>query len=157
MSDSSSPDALYLFDEYNGELIRNHAYDQNHLQIPATFQPLRRTFLGMPEKGQWFRRSNLVDIAINIAGFVPFGFFFFAWLRQVIYLPARRLYYITIVLGFCVSLTIELTQAYLPTRDSSLLDVINNTLGTAIGAFLLKYGLPIVHKYSSKHSAFFKK
>ncbi len=64
-------------------------------------------------------------------------------------LPVRRLYYITILLGFCVSLTIELTQAYLPTRGSSLLDVINNTLGTAIGAFLLKYGLRIVYIQAS--------
>ncbi len=152
VSDSSIPDALYLFDEHSGERIRNHTYDQSHLQIPATFKPLRRTMLGMPGKGQWFKLWNLMDVAINILGFIPLGFFLSAWLQQAKKFSAARVYSISILVGFCVSLSIELTQAYLPTRDSSLLDVINNTLGTAIGAFLLKYGLPIVHKYLGKRS-----
>jgi VanZ family protein len=31
---------------------------------------------------------------------------------------------------------IELLQVYLPSRDSSLLDVINNSVGTALGALI---------------------
>ena len=43
---------------------------------------------------------------------------------------------LTVVAGFVVSLAIELLQAYLPSRDSSLRDLITNVLGTAMGAVI---------------------
>ena len=136
-SGGKGPIALYLFDEHGGRQIRNHSGDRRHLLMPATFQPLRRTILGAPDKDQWFSRGNLMDVAINVLGIVPFGFFLAAWLRFSKYISAPNAYWIAILLGFCISLAIELTQSYLPMRDSSLLDVISNTLGTAAGAFLL--------------------
>jgi VanZ family protein len=39
-------------------------------------------------------------------------------------------------LGFCVSAAIEYLQVYLPSRDSSLFDVLANTLGTLVGALM---------------------
>ena len=87
-----------------------------------------------------------MDITVNILGFLPFGFFLSAWLRLVKNLPAPRAYGISILLGFCLSLAIELIQVYLPTRDSSLMDVFSNTMGTAAGVLLFKYVLPVLHK-----------
>ena len=40
---------------------------------------------------------------------------------------------LTVVAGFVVSFAIEYLQAYLPSRDSSLRDLVCNTMGTAIG------------------------
>jgi len=140
------PTALYLFDEHGGQQIRNHASNRYHLLIPRPFQPLHRNVLEVPRREYWLTRSNLIDVSINILGFIPFGFFLTAWLRQSINRSAPRAYNISIILGFCISITIELAQAYLPTRDSSLLDVFDNTLGTIVGILLLKYALPIFYK-----------
>ena len=74
------------------------------------------------------------DLLINIGGFVPLGFFFCAYFSSVRRLD--RVVLATIVLGGVVSLVIEVLQAFLPTRDSGMTDIITNTLGSAIGAIL---------------------
>jgi len=71
----------------------------------------------------------------NIVGFVPLGFCFY------LYLSARQdkwAILLTIVVGAIVSLMIEILQAFLPTRDSGMTDVITNTLGTGIGVLLYR-------------------
>jgi VanZ family protein len=140
------PIALYLFDERGGERIHNHSSDRSHLQVPTPIQPFHRIVLEVPTRQYFFTRSNLIDISINILGFIPFGFILAAWLRQAKNLSAPSLYNISIILGFCLSMSIELLQAYLPTRDSSLLDVLNNVLGTAVGVFLLNVFASILPK-----------
>ncbi len=145
---AAKPIALYLFDEHNNDKIRDQTA-HNDLLIPATFKPLCRTSLGMPERDQWFSRANLKDVSINIIGFVPWGFFFSAWLRRVKNLPAPCVYGVTLLIGICLSLAIELVQVYLPARDSSLMDVFSNILGTVLGVFIFKYALPVFHKVKS--------
>jgi glycopeptide antibiotics resistance protein len=68
---------------------------------------------------------------LNIAGFIPLGFFFTVYFSLVRPIPRPRI--MVVVLGLTISLTIETAQYFLPTRDSSMTDVITNTLGTAIG------------------------
>jgi hypothetical protein len=137
------PAALYLFNEHSGELIHDYSGSGHDLMIPPVFQPLRRTVLGMTDKGFFFSRSNLNDIAINIVGFMPFGFLVSAWLRLSKNLSAPRVYGISLFFGFCLSLAIELIQIYLPARDSSLMDVISNTMGTVAGILIFKHAFPV--------------
>jgi len=143
LSAEQKPIALYLFHERGGQRIQDSSSSRNNLLMPATFHPLRRTFLGFPERNQWFSRWNLIDVGINILGFVPYGFVLATWLVSRKTIPFPRAYGISLLLGFGISLFIELTQAYLPMRDSSLLDLVDNVLGTAIGAMLAQYTLPI--------------
>ncbi len=79
------------------------------------------------------------DVGINVAGFIPLGFFFCAYFYSV--RRIKRPVLLTVALGFAVSLTIEVLQAFLPTRDSGMTDLITNTLGTAVGVLAFRYGI----------------
>ena len=76
------------------------------------------------------------DVLVNISGFVPVGFFLLNYLSliQQIKRPAATV----ILIGFFLSLTIEILQWFLPTRDSDMTDLISNTFGTAIGVSLYR-------------------
>ena len=123
--------ALYFFNERAGNVVRNQADSAINLLIPERFFVLHAQFLERPWdefRPDW---NYWKDVGINIGGFIPLGFFFcayFSLLRRVEH-PAA----FTIALGFAISLTIEVLQAFLPTRDSGMTDLITNTLGTAIG------------------------
>lgn len=99
--------------------------------------------------------SNLVDIGLNIIGFMPFGFFLAAWLHRTKHLSPGCILGISLFLGFSFSLGLELTQAFLPTRDSSLMDVISNTVGTGIGSILVVLTMPVGSIFSGTRPRFF--
>lgn len=128
---SESTVARYRFDEGNGSVVRNQIDSATDLLIPERFFVLRPEFLERPWdefRPGWRYWKN---VAVNVIGFVPLGFFFYAYLSEV-----RRVEHsaaVTIALGFAVSLTIEVLQAFLPTRDSGMTDLITNTFGTAVG------------------------
>lgn len=147
--------ALYSFDECAGEIIHNKVRSGTNLYIPGRYLVVDQAFLETPWKE--FRRKgvHLNDIFINITGFVPLGFLlcaYFTSVRQV-----KHGVWAVIVLGAVVSLTIEVFQAYLPTRDSGLTDVITNSLGTAVGAGLYRIAVsPMVRALVlKKRSSYF--
>jgi glycopeptide antibiotics resistance protein len=129
--------ALYRFDEGGGNVVHNHVTSATDLIIPERFFVLHEQFLERPWDEFRNDRSYWKEVGINVAGFIPLGFFFCAYFSLV-----RRAEYpaaVTIVLGFAVSLTIEVLQAFLPTRDSGMTDLITNTFGTAAGVMAFRY------------------
>jgi len=128
------PITLYLFNEARGTVVHNQINSETDLRIPEHFLILHPPFLQRPwtefQPG-WIYWKNVL---INVTGFIPLGFFFCAYFVSV--RRPNRAVLITIVLGGVVSLTIEVLQAFLPTRNSGMTDLITNTLGTAIGARL---------------------
>lgn len=121
---------LYLFEERRGRVAHEALGTGADLRMPERYTIVHPYFLSNwhPQLSDWS------DILLNIAGFVPFGFFFCACFssRRAAMLPAI----FTILLGMSISLGMEVWQVYLPGRTSSLTDVIANTLGTSMGVGL---------------------
>jgi hypothetical protein len=137
---TGKPDALYLFDENAGSTIHDHGSSGVNLSIPERYLIVQQTLLDTPWDAFEATWDYVQDIVINIGGFIPFGFTLGAFL-----LASGRVSRVTAVVvfaGFLVSLTIETLQAFLPTRDSDLTDVLTNTLGTWLGVMLYQTWLP---------------
>jgi hypothetical protein len=121
--------ALYLFDEHSGRVVHNRVNPETDLYIPEKYVVLDQILLE-----PFWKEFNLswgywMEVLKNVAGFMPLGFCFYAYLLHRI----KRAALVTVILGGTVSLTIEALQAYLPTRDSGMTDIITNTLGTYLG------------------------
>ena len=129
--------ARYLFDEGKGNVVRNQVDPATDLLIPKRFFVLDQQFLERPWNEFHPGWHYWKDVAVNIVGFTPLGFFFYAYFYQVRTVEHSAV--LTIAFGFAVSLTIEVLQAFLPTRDSGMTDLITNTLGTAIGVMAFRH------------------
>ena len=131
---NEGPAALYLCNEGAGNVVHSQTNSGNDLHIPERYFVLRAPFLELPWDEFQPSWSYCKNVLINIGGFVPLGFFFCAYFSSVRRLNRAAL--ATILLGGVVSFAIEVLQAFLPTRDSGMTDIITNTLGTGIGAML---------------------
>ena len=164
------------------------------LVMPEQFAPYQRVYLGWDP--DWMKnRSDWLDLAVNILGFIPFGALLFVqsgkWVLGIGNKPQATSHkpqgnaverqgfgfrasgvgiengnrasgfgikeenppvspfmkggglvvavVLAVVVGFVVSFAIEWLQAYLPSRDSSMRDLITNGLGTFIGAIVAAY------------------
>lgn len=133
-SSTDSAIASYLFNEGGGDVVHNRVDSTTNLLIPKRFFVLHEPFLELPWNEHYPGWNYWKDVAINIAGFIPLGFLFWAYFSLV-----RRIEHptvATVAFGFAVSLTIEVLQAFLPTRNSGMTDLITNAFGTALGALL---------------------
>lgn len=128
--------ALYPFYERKGEMIRNVANPDEALTMPETFKPIQRKILLSHWHEIRWNVSLFQDVSVNILGFIPAGFFFAAYLLRDKKRNKPAVYLTVALLGAGLSLLIELTQAWLPTRDSSLIDVACNATGTILGILL---------------------
>jgi len=134
LANSHDTVALYLFDEGKGSVAHNLVNSAADLFIPNRFFVLREEFLEPPWSEFYPKWSYWGNVGVNIAGFVPFGFFFcayFTFVRKI-----KRAVLVAVISGFVVSLTIEVLQAFLPTRNSGMTDLITNTTGAALGAMV---------------------
>ena len=154
VDESNLPLALYLFDEQTGNIVHNQVKPGIDLYIPDRYLVVDQIRLEPPWSEFRTQRSYFKDAVINIAGFIPLGFFFGAY-----FISARQVKHgvlATIIFGALVSLAIEVLQSYLPTRDSGVTDVITNTLGTGVGVALYRVAaLPLARASAPKHWASF--
>jgi hypothetical protein len=133
---AESAAAIFAFSERSGRITHNEVTGEPDLTAPATFQIPGRPFLDNPWQAAQSGDIGWKDVTVNVAGFIPFGFFLYS------FLTSNRQYVMagltTIVMGVLVSLAIEVLQWHLPTRDSSMTDVITNGFGSAMGAAMYR-------------------
>lgn len=95
-------------------------------------------FLSAP----WPKYYRGADLVLNVLGFLPFGFVLAPAL------PARvgrgGAVLLSTLLAFALSLAMEVTQNFLPTRVSSNIDLACNTVGALLGAIAgARWGHPL--------------
>jgi hypothetical protein len=127
---------LFKFNEHAGELARSQIRSEDHFRIAKFFEPHQREILTAPWKDFQIKRSYLVDVAINILGFMPFGLFFAAWFTRSWGLSARKAIMVTVSLAAVLSISIELIQAWIPSRDSQVMDLLMNIFGATVGSLV---------------------
>ena len=130
-NDYSSADLSYRFSDRSERRAAGRSASGIDLQFPreVTFVSPKLFASGIAT----LARNDLSDIVVNFCGFIPFGFFLAAFLgvTPIAKLPA---FAATIAIGFTMSFGIELAQAWIPSRTSSLLDLLLNVVGVGVGA-----------------------
>ena len=132
------PVVRYRFSEGGGKVCSGGGDPRHDLFIPPVFRAPAKRALVPPWKVYAFNLSFWKDAAVNILGFIPLGFILCIWMRKNGGRKRLPVPFLVVLTGAGISLLIELLQVYLPTRDSSLTDLGNNTLGTYIGAWLCR-------------------
>lgn len=132
---------LYTFDHSPGNLVADRTGNNQRLQLPVRQIVLKKTFLSSPWHNFSLSRSFCVDAFLNFSGFIPLGAVICYWLRQSSLLPGKYVTWVTVAFCFFLSLSMEILQAWLPNRFSSLSDLVLNTLGGWSGGVLLHFVL----------------
>ena len=127
--------ALFPFDEGAGEYARNLVPGGPDLFIPSCFSGLPGVLFDLPGRQSFSIGAFLLNIPANVVLFVPLG-----WLLGIVVAGAsanrrRCLALAAIAAGGVLSFTFEAVQLLLPTRQPALVDVVANTIGTAVGTF----------------------
>ncbi len=81
------------------------------------------------------------DTAVNIALYIPLGFAAYPVFRKSLLAP--------VLLGLLLSSAIEITQLFTPTRFTSMMDVICNVAGSALGVALAVASKGIIRRRHS--------
>jgi VanZ family protein len=126
----------YFFTERAGNIVHDSGPKHKDLFIPKTYEVPHHSFLTPPWREFDPTWDYVSDLLRNIVGFIPFGFLMCALLLNT-HRYARAILKTTL-LGALLSFSIELMQAYIPQRASGITDIITNTLGTTLGALLVR-------------------
>lgn len=106
--------------------------------LPPNYKVSKPVFLSTSTAYLSLGLGTVFDVLINFGGFVPFGYLLFCVSR--IHNQRRKtswiIFVLTICAGITLSLVIEFAQAYIPSRNSSLYDLLLNSFGVILGAYV---------------------
>jgi len=129
--------ASYDFTKNHGLIIPDTSGSNNPLQNPDQRPELILHPFERPTISWWFLLNNRIDIFLNWIGFIPFTFLLTIGLARK-KIPNGIIGILSTAAAFSLSLIIETYQIWIPTRNSSLLDLFLNTTGGGTG-FLFAY------------------
>jgi hypothetical protein len=121
--------ACYSFEKQESSWFGNSAGPDNPLLVPERLI-FDRNFLTPIQMDD----HDFQDILLNGLGFMPLGFLWFRWAERTFGWGRGSALWTAAACGFLISLVIETTQGFIPSRDSSPRDVVCNTLGALLGA-----------------------
>jgi VanZ family protein len=124
----------FSFSEAAGQELQDEVPGGPKLEIPAKFSVPYKPFLRPATQEFRADRRFLVDVLMNIAGFIPLGLIFCAYLGWTH--PRWRAVLIATFASGALSFLIEVLQYYIPRRASGTTDIVTNTLGACLGALL---------------------
>lgn len=134
-----SPVAFYDFRGSDGNAVRD-LVGRNDLSIPASYRLVHRDFISpvwvqfQNRWNGWQTWSYWSDVLWNSLGFIPLGFCTAAWLGCRV--PSGSARVMAGGIAFVLSFAVESAQYCLPTRHSSMTDLLTNTLGALAGTLL---------------------
>jgi len=104
--------------------------DAASTSIPRGWWEMRRLNIwDFDDRANWYRD---LDVYVNFLGFLPFG-------ALVVLISRGRLGVLKIMMyGGLLSLSIESLQILIPVRNPSLSDLLLNTSGAGVGAYLMQ-------------------
>lgn len=128
----------YVFDAPLASLLGNER--SNPVSVPL-FVPARlpetKRFLSFDVANPLTVIIDKDDIFWNVIGFIPLGFLGFRLLRR----RGRQTFSavsLLLAIGFFVSFGFESLQHFLPTRHSSIVDIVTNLGGLAVGILMAR-------------------
>lgn len=90
----------------------------------SVFRMALAFFANYPES-RWLTYQRL-EFSANVLMFVPIGLFF-------LLLFGRKWWFVSVLAGVALTVTIEFVQRYIPGRVSDVSDIIANSTGTFVG------------------------
>ena len=128
-----STSLIFNFDQKNAGQFADRSGNDNHLKIPQHTVVLQKTVLTSAWQPIRWSRVAVGDIVVNVVGFMPLGIVFYGFLQSFSGPFTRHSHLLAVVCCLLLSLGIELAQAWIPTRYSTIQDLILNTFGAWLG------------------------
>ncbi len=134
----SMPQPVYSFGKLSGQTIGDETGGERRLELPRHLKVLKRSFLSVPGRKEAWNRNLFGDMLINVIGFIPLGLVFRRFLSRTSRMGNSTIFWMVVLACLMLSLAIEIVQAWIPGRTSSLTDLVLNTTGGMLGAWVGK-------------------
>jgi hypothetical protein len=133
---------LYTFEEGKGKTVGSIIGENNPFYLPDHRVAFIKTILNLKNmRIEFLSGQPLEDFVANIFFFIPYGVLLALLLFRQFSVSFFWTGILVVFSGGLLSLTVEIAQFFLPSRNPAITDVISNMLGSGIGsslAFFLK-------------------